>query len=202
MQVAHSRPIQTGYPPRHLCKHSAVYCEHGPALRSFLHATSSRGANFIAKRRLVDFYCAKVFGTDESVHHALGGFPILEIPIASGRSSAPFLDYEMQRKILEEYQPKLLMYRLMNLIPLRTWHFDGVDLETPWNEVTDCLAAAATSDNQLQTSVVDLLKTQEAASRADLGRFFRKAVLEASLTLCHRATQNTLTVVSFCLFRT
>jgi hypothetical protein len=169
-------------------------CEPGAALQSFLHATSSRGAQFVNKGRLVDLCCAKVFATDEPLHHSLGGFPILEIPIAPGRPSTPFLEYEAQRKILEEYQPKLLMYRLTNLLQIRNWHFDDVDLEVPWRDVTSCLAATATSDSQLQASVVELLKDQEAAFRADSGRFFRKTVLEASLTLCHGATQNALTV--------
>jgi hypothetical protein len=169
-----------------------VSCEPGAALRSFLNASSSHGAHFVTKGRLVDFCCAKVFATDEPLHHSLGGFPILEIPIAPGRSSTPLLEYEMQWKILEEYQPKLLMYRLTNLMQIRNWHFDDVDLEAPWRDLTSCLAATAMSDSQLQASVVELLKTQAAAFRADSGRFFRKTVLEASLTLCHRATQNTL----------
>jgi hypothetical protein len=169
-------------------------CEPCAALRAFLNATSFPGSHFAAKGQLVNFSCAKVFATDEPLRHFLEGFPVVEIPVASSLSSAPFLDHQMERKILEEYQPKLLMYRLLNLLQIRDWHFDGIDLETPWRDVTECLAATAASDAQLQANVVELVKTQEASFQADSGTLFRKSVLEALLTLCHQATENALTV--------
>lgn len=169
-------------------------CETSAALRALLNATSSPGSHFVAKGQLVNFSCAKVFATDEPLRYFLEGFPVVEVPVASSLSSAPFLDHQMQRKILEEYQPKLLMYRLLNLAQIRDWHFDGIDLETPWRDVTECLAATAASDAQLQANVVELVKNQETTFQADSGTLFRKSVLEASLTLSHQATENALTV--------
>ncbi len=118
----------------------------------------------------------------------------MEISIAPGESSMPYLDYRAQKEILEEFQPKLLMYRLMNLALVRDLHFDRPGIDTSWRDVMDCLAASAASDAQLQASVTELIGKQEAAYRADSGSFFRKIVLEVLLTLCHRATENTLTV--------
>jgi hypothetical protein len=169
-------------------------CEPGAVLQAFLRTTSSREAHFAAKGRLLNFCCAKVFCTDDPLNHSLEGFPLLEISIGPGESSMPYLDYRAQKEILEEFQPKLLMYRLMNLALVRDLHFDRPGIDTSWRDVMDCLAASAASDAQLQASVTELIGKQEAAYRADSGSFFRKIVLEVLLTLCHRATENTLTV--------
>jgi hypothetical protein len=86
------------------------------------------------------------------------------------------------------------MYRLLNLGQIRDWHFDGIEQEPPWRDVTECLAATAASDAQLQANVVELVKNQETTFQSDSGTLFRKSVLEASLTLSHQATENALTV--------
>ena len=168
-------------------------CEPGAALRAFLHATGSRESHFIVKGRLLHFCSAKVLCIDLPLNHSLGDCPVLEISIAPIKSSMPFLDHRTQLKILEEFQPKLLMYRLMNLARVRDLHCDCVELDTSLADVTNCLASSAADDAELQRSVTELMKKQEADSSAASGGFLRKTVLEALLTLCHKATQNTLT---------
>jgi len=170
------------------------YCEPGLALHEFLRATSSREACVAAKGRLLNLACAKVFCVDDPLNHCFGDCPVLEIPTVPNAAPMPFLDYRAQREILEEFQPKLLKYRLLNLARVRDFHFDPIGLETASAEVMDCLASSVPEDAELQRSMAERMKKQEGGFSTDSGRFFRKTVLEALLTLCHGTTQNTLTV--------
>ena len=170
------------------------HVEASNALQTFLHVTSSPEGYVAARGQLVNLCCAKVFCIEDPMDRCLRDLPILEIPLPSSDSSPPFLDPRAQKEILDEFQPKLLKYRLANFGKVRDARSSPMDLRTPFRDVVACLSASAAGDSELQTSVATLVKKQEVASTLDSEKLFEKVVLEATLRLCHQTKENTLTV--------
>jgi len=168
--------------------------EASTTLHAFLLATSSPEAYVAAGGKLINFCCAKVFCTEDSLDRSLQDFPVLEIPLVLGESSVPFFDQRAQKKVLDEFQPKLLKYRLTNFYQVRESHSELSELRAPWRDIATCFAATAAGDTELQTNVTELIKNQEKKSTLDSDELFQKVVLEATLRLCHRTKANMLMV--------
>jgi len=170
------------------------HCEQNAALRTFLYATNSPEAHLAARGQLFNLCCAKVLCIDDPLDRSLRDFPVIQIPVVPRNSTLHLVDHRAQKEILEEFQPKLLMYRLINLAKVRDSRFDPTDMHVPWRDVAGCLGASVAGDAGLQSKVTDLIKKQEEASQQELEKFFSVIVLEALLRLCHQTEDSSLTV--------
>jgi hypothetical protein len=128
--------------------------------------------------------CAKVIWTEESVHDAFGGV-IVDIPVTTPRQPLPILDRSVEQKIADEFQPKLLMYRLKNYNGFRNSVFDIPHFPTPLREFARCLGASVPEDPELQSEIVELLEEQNRQIQADSLTSLNAVVVEAMLASCH-----------------
>jgi hypothetical protein len=170
------------------------HCEPNAALQTFLRATSSPEAHVTARGQLLNLCCTKVVCLDDPLDPSLRDLPILEIPLMQSESALPMVDHRAQRELLEEFQPKLLKFRLTNLARVRESRIDPTDLRVPWRDIAGCLSASVAGDGELQPKVTELIKKQQTTNQLQSEKFFKVAVVEALVRLCHQAKENDLTV--------
>ncbi|MFY9528807.1 MAG: hypothetical protein WAR24_07845 [Candidatus Acidiferrales bacterium] len=138
------------------------------------------------------FFCAKVVFAKQPLRDpALAGFP-LEIALAPTREYVPLMDLAEAERVAAEFQPKLLMYRLVNYRKVTTPSFDLGEFTVPTQELAHSLAASIVGDDELQSQIVPLLKQRDREIQVDRTTLLECIVLEALLAACHDAQSGTL----------
>jgi hypothetical protein len=82
-------------------------------LQAFLKALHTGDGRILRKSQVIDIGCTTAICTEEPLKPSASGKAI-EIPIARSRRLLEVLDQQVQDKIANDFQPKLLMYRLTN----------------------------------------------------------------------------------------
>jgi hypothetical protein len=98
------------------------------------------------------------------------------------------LEDKIQRQLVAEFQPKLLMYRLENFRSVAESQFDVPHFTSPTREIARAFGMGIIN-SKLRDEVVGLLEEQNAAVRAELSMDLRAVVLEGLLVLCHEQKQ-------------
>lgn len=137
------------------------------------------------KGRLLKVSCAKVICTEESLPGDLLGAGFLEIPVPPARRSLPILDHRAQQQITDEFQPQLLMYRLVNYHRVRLSEFDAPDLSSPVRNFARCLGASVPDEPELQREIAPLLQGQSDQILVKCETDLDSVVIEAMFALCH-----------------
>ena len=104
----------------------------------------------------------------------------------------PILDEGVQQTIADEFQPKLLNYRLTNLHRVRNSKFDVPELLTPVRDLARCLGSCVVGDEELQARVVGLLFEHEGHLRVTRSTNVNAVVIEAMLFMCHVEKQQSV----------
>jgi len=147
--------------------------------------TTSRWRGFHSGRsgRLVETLGARVFSTDVPLGNRTLG-PIIEIPVAPTRRPLPTLDAKRQRAIAEEFQPKLLQYRLTHCGTARTTESTDVSSAGSTSELASGLRACFSDAPRLGERLGVLI---EAEQSLDDGRRDdpRVVLVEVLLARCH-----------------
>ncbi len=138
------------------------------------------------KGQLLQFRGAKVVCTEESLPSDLlnGGF--IEVRIPSSRRILPILDQQARQQIAEEFQPKLLMYRLVNYHQVRSSKFDVPEFPLPVRDLSRSLAAAVPNEPEFQSSIASLLQAQSDQDLIKPTSDLDSVVIETMLILCHQ----------------
>lgn len=157
-------------------------------LDKLLRATSSRDCYVLSKGRVVRLNCPKVICTEESLEPRLGNLAI-EIPIDDSDGALPRLDNSLREQITNEFQPKLLMYRIRNYRRASESTFDVADFTAPVRELARCLAATVADEPSLQKDLVVLLEEHNEQVRSELALNVDAIVVETLLGICHQDLQ-------------
>src|SRR5271169_4640276 len=84
------------------------------------------------------------------------------VPARIRRSrSLPILDQRVQQQIAEEFQPKLLMYRLVNYRRASVSELDVSDFTSPVRDLARCLGASVPDEPELQGEIAPLLRFRQ-----------------------------------------
>jgi hypothetical protein len=157
-------------------------------LKNILDIASSRDEKILVHGDLIDLFGLRVL-------HISSGFvaddfwPLhpIQISITPIGRVLPILDLDLQRRITDDYQAKLLSFRRVNLGGARRLKFDASALSLPLRSTARALAAATPDDPQLQTEVFDLLKDTDENIRNDRFIDLDCVTVEAVLVAAHES---------------
>ena len=146
------------------------------------------------KGRLINVSGARVICTEESLPGDLLGAGFTEIRVPAARRSLPILDQRVQQQIAEEFQPKLLMYRLVNYRRASVSEFDVSDFTSPVRDLARCLGASVPDEPELQGEIAPLLQGQSDQTLVECETDLDSVVIEAMLVLCHETDRKSFHV--------
>jgi hypothetical protein len=162
-------------------------CELNPQFLKFLETTNSHDAQIVSKGRILKASCAKVLCVEEPLSDLLPDWLTIDVSGTDMGSSLPVLDARAQAQIVEEFQPKLEMFRLKNYALVRESNFDVAELSPGARDLARCLGGAVASDAELQEQLRAFLKGQDnEPARADSARELHSVVIEALLSCSHQ----------------
>lgn len=121
----------------------------------------------------------------EPLRDALLVSQALQIILSPPGRQVPFLETTVCERIADEFQAKLLRYRLTNLGRIRTPEIDVSELTAPMQDVARALGSCVADDKDLQIGLVQLLHESEKDVRLDPSIDFGSVILEGLLSFCH-----------------
>ena len=148
--------------------------------------TTNNYRNFASGNgRLMDAFSAKVICSQDPLGDPLLASQALEVALSPAERRVPFLEDSVCEKIADEFQSKLLQYRLANLARIRTPTFDVSELAVPMQDVARAMGACVVDDIELQLGVVRLLRERAQGVLLDPSAELGSAILEGLLFCCH-----------------
>jgi hypothetical protein len=155
---------------------------------NLLRASKRHSVLIAADGKAVDAFGARiVFAREPLRDPAIAGFP-LELVLPPTSQYIPPMSSSEAERIAEEYQAKLLRYRLLNWAKVRTPAFDLNQFTVPMQETAHSLTASIVDDDELQSQIVPLLQTLDREIRVDRASLLPAIVLEGLLGRCHSTT--------------
>ena len=157
-----------------------------PRMKGLLRASSYRGL-YIAGREgeLLDPFGPKVVFTGMDAVDDILGSVAIQLSVMPSQAQPTALDEQLQYEIANEFQPRLLMYRLKNHSRARECRFDVPEFGFPTREVARTLAACFPDDPKLRKGLVSLLRPQDEDVRAQRYNALEVAIVEVVLGLLH-----------------
>lgn len=176
----------------------ALFIDGSPSSDPKLHKLlqASRGYDSYVPRggRLINLCGGKVIRTeDRFTSNGLGG-EFVEISVGPAGSSLAILDRHTEQQIGDEFQPKLLMFRLNNYKQAKASDFDVPQFTPPLRDVARSLGASVPREPKLQAGIIPLLEDQNDRLESELPTDLRAIVVEAMLELCHRTAKHSIYV--------
>ncbi len=154
-----------------------------PGTISLLHFSKAPGYFVPVRGRVQDLYCPKAIYVGEQVGHSLGG---ISIPVNLSPTRTGVLKRLPPRKIVSDYQNRLLAYRVRNYHTIREAEFSLPTSFIPSTAVmAQVLAAVIVGDDELKQGVVTVLGSVDERLREARQTGLESIVLEAVLSFCH-----------------
>jgi hypothetical protein len=150
-----------------------------------LYATNKHGCFVHRNRRTTDVFSAKVICSREPLRDASLASQALQITLSPAGRQVPFLEGTICEQIANEFQSKLLRYRLTNLGKIHNPEIDVSELPVPMQDVARALASCIVDDNELQRGVVRLLRKRNQEVYQDPSTELESVILEGLLFCCH-----------------
>jgi hypothetical protein len=159
--------------------------DHGPQIQRVIRATRTRG-NIPSKGKLVSTRCTTVIYSEDPLNGDIPDGSAIEIPVLHTGIPLQLLKEDPQQGIAEKFQPKLLMYRLMNYAKVLNSTFDAAPLMSSVNDLARGLGACVVDDPDMQAHIVRLLRKKDKEVNEYCSWDLSVTVLEAMLSLCHK----------------
>jgi hypothetical protein len=163
-------------------------------LQRLLRASNTRGKYVSSDGRPLDLYCPKVVCSQEPLCEPSILGLALEVALPPTRRRLAVLDSETTEQIADEFQGKLLMYRLTNFHNVSLPMTDLTELAAPTQDLARTLMACTIGDAELQSGVVPLLHEQDQEIEANRISGVPAVILEALLFACHDGDRPTVQV--------
>jgi hypothetical protein len=165
----------------------------GP-LQKFLRASSMKGIFIFRRGRVLDVFCAKAICSHEPLSDAgLRGLA-LEVALPPTPGGLPVLDCQKAEESAEEFQAKLLMYRLKTHREVPNSVSGFSELSAPTQTLGRNLAACVVGDQRLQSDLLSLLRPQDEELRVERASGLLSVIVEALLFVCHEENRFTIRV--------
>jgi len=147
-------------------------------------ASASPDAYVAIERGLSKLYFARaLYVGDSSYDRDLVG--AVEITMTPSQNKLPHLDSKAKRKILDEFQNKLLYYRLKNFASVSGTKVETAQFTNQLQDQAACFGASIVDAPELREDVLALLRPQDQDLRSERSCGLHAATIEALLALCH-----------------
>lgn len=163
--------------------------DHSPQIQRVIRATRTRGY-IPSKGKLVTTRCTTVIYSEEPLNGVIPDSSAIEIPVMRTRDPLPALNGDTQQIVADEFQPKLLMYRLVNYMHVLNSTFDAAPLTSTVNDLARSLGTCVVDAPEHQGNIVRLLKKKDVEVNEDSFWDLRLTVLEAMLSICHEKKES------------
>jgi hypothetical protein len=158
-------------------------------------SSARRGIGSIPRGgRVLEFHCGVATYTELGGVHGSGLIPSFEISVPHSCQGLPVIDNAMRQKIADDFQPKLLRYRLENFSKVVNSVFDAPTLVPSIRELAKNLGACTPDDPDLQAQVPEFLRIQNKELRSAAWLELRTVIIEAILAYLHEAKQDCIYV--------
>ncbi len=157
-----------------------------PNLQRLLRASSYRGLHLPGHRgNVVDLYGPKAIfcGNDAAADTLCGG--VIRISLAPSRSPLSVADVQLQNKIANHFQPRLLTYRLQNSRKVGNSRVDLSNLTFATRPLARTLAGCFPQDSDLARDTVHLLQSQDEEIREQRFRDVNCVIVEILWGMIH-----------------
>jgi hypothetical protein len=158
----------------------------------FLYASNNYHDFAHGNGKILDAFSAKVICSREPLRDALLASQAVEIILPPAGRQVPFLEDPVSEQIADEFQSKLLQYRLTNLGRIRPPEIDVSELTAPMQDVARALASCVVDDEALQLDVVRLLRQSDEDVRFHPSMEYQSVIIEGLLFCCHEGRSQVL----------
>ena len=138
--------------PAGLCPTLIVKNPKPTSIARLVRALTDRDANFLRAGRLVNLQCAIAVHTQDPLT-----VPALRIPLHAGNTPYRRIRRWEAQQLAEEFQPRLLRYRLVEHQQVTQSQFDCCDFGPPTRLLARILGASVEGMPDVQRAVVDAL---------------------------------------------
>jgi hypothetical protein len=155
-------------------------------LMQVLDAATKTGHFVPRKGKLVEPFSPVVLQLDRPLGDSTdcGG---MNVPLWPSRQDPPLLDRETGETLAEQFQCRLLAFRLANFAQTRKSRFVAPDLSSPIGDIARSLGACFSNDQELQAEIVTLLRTSDTHARLQRATNHESLAIEALLFHAHEA---------------
>ena len=138
-----------------------------PKLAAVLKAASVRGNPVLRAGQLLDLFCAQVILCDADFDEEARVASSIRVPCMPTSGRLPVLNTELQQRIAEEFQAKLLGFRLSHYPAACATSFNTSKFAFPLRQLAMSLAAVTPEDADLQDELHALLEEESAEIEAE-----------------------------------
>ena len=164
-------------------------------LERLLRSSSYRGLHFPGSRgSVVDRFGPKAIlcGNDVAVDYLGGG--VIDISVPPSQLQPSILDEQTLTEIANDFQPRLLMYRLKNSGKVNQSQVDVSQFTYATRPLARTLAMCFPEDLELAREIVQLLGPQDADARLQRANSIECAIVEVLLGFLHEQKLTEMTV--------
>ena len=166
-----------------------------PNMQRLLRASNYRGLHLPGNRgSVVDPYGPKAIfcGNDDAIDTLGGG--VIHISAAPSQLQSSALDERVQNEIADDFQPRLLMYRLKNFGKVRESPVDVSTFTFSTRQLAHTLAACFPEDPELARDAVQLFRPQDEEVRGQRSGDVDCAIVEVLWGIIHGRKQGAVRV--------
>jgi len=165
-----------------------------PKLAAVLKAASVRGNPVLRAGQLLDLFCAQVILCDADFDEEARVASSIRVPCMPTSGRLPVLNTELQQRIAEEFQAKLLGFRLSHYPAACATSFNTSKFAFPLRQLAMSLAAVTPEDADLQDELHALLEEESAEIEAANWVDPNTVIVEAILAHCREAKMQSVYV--------
>ena len=154
------------------------------ALANVLHLSTLRGNPLLRSGELRDMFGAQAILSDSDCAEDNWRGSSIRVPCMPIGAPVPVLDDEQRRRIVEEFQPKLLAFRFANHAKASSTRFDTSKFAIPLRDLAHGLAAATPEEDELQGDLHPLFQVENAEIQAANWVNLNTVIIEAMLVYC------------------
>ena len=158
-----------------------------PKLSALLNGAAVRGNPILRAGQLRDLFGAQVVLCDAGFGEGIWAMSSIRLPCTPTSGRLPVLDAEQQQRIAEEFQAKLLGFRLSHYPAACATSFNHFEVCLPLRQLAMSLAAATPDDADLQDELHALLEEENAEIEAANWVDPNTVIVEAILAHCREA---------------
>lgn len=151
-----------------------------------LDAATKTGHFVPRKGKLVEPYSPVVLQLDRPLGESSDCTGV-DVPLWPTRQDPPLLDRETEEALAEQFQCRLLAFRLANFAQTCKSRFDAPELSSPIGDIARSLGACFSNDPELQREIVTPLRSSDKHARVLRATNHESMAIEALLFHAHEA---------------
>jgi hypothetical protein len=158
-------------------------------------SNARKSIGFVPRRgQLLKFRCAvATYAELNGISHS-GLIPSLEIPVLTASQRPPLLNAATRQQITEDFQPKLLRFRLEKFSKALNSRFETPELTPSMQELAVGLTACTPDDPELQAQVPGFLRAQDREMQSAAWLDINFVLIETILASIHDGKKHSLYV--------